>query len=326
MKTKILQLLKNSDSYISGQELCERFGVSRTAIWKVMSKLKEEGYEIESVQNRGYRLVSRPDILSASEIESELHTAWIAHPLFYLDSTASTNLTAKNKLQKEGANGLLVVADEQTDGRGRRGRSWQSPKGEAIYMTLALKPDFAPDLASMLTLLMAYAICSAVRQVTGLPALIKWPNDIVVNQKKVCGILTEMDAEPDYIHSVVIGVGINVNQTRFPRELCRAATSLRLETDLIQPRAVLIAKTMEEFEPLYDRFVKMQSLSFVKEGYNNMLVNRNREVVVLEPKGSYEGIAEGINDRGELLVAKKDGTISEVYAGEVSVRGLYGYV
>lgn len=326
MKTKILELLKSGDGYISGQELCGRFGVSRTAVWKVMGKLREEGYEIESVPNRGYRLVGRPDILSASEIASELHTTWIARPLCYLESATSTNQVAKTQFAKEEQNGLLVVADEQTSGRGRRGRGWQSPKGEAIYMTLALKPDFAPDKASMLTLLMAYAVCSAVREITGLDAQIKWPNDIVVNKRKVCGILTEMDAEPDYIGSVVIGVGINVNQTGFPAELCETATSLRLETGALQPRALLIAKTMESFEPLYEQFAKSQSLVFLKDAYNERLANCGREVVVLEPQGNYEGMAIGINDSGELLVKGSDGVVKEVYAGEVSVRGLYGYV
>ncbi|MBR1693417.1 MAG: biotin--[Lachnospiraceae bacterium] len=326
MKTKILTLLKSSDDYISGQELCERFGVSRTAVWKVMNKLKEEGYEIQSVPNKGYRLIGQTDILSESEIVSELTTSWIARPTYFFSKTTSTNIVAKSRLEEDGKSGLLVVADEQTSGRGRRGRGWQSPKGQAIYMSLALKPDFAPEKASMLTLVMAYAVCLAIREVTGLEAAIKWPNDIVVGKRKVCGILTEMNAEPDYIHSVVIGVGINANQTEFAEEIRETATSLYLESQATVPRARLIAKSMEHFERAYEQFLKNENLAFFMETYNDLLVNRGREVVVLEPKGNYEGIAEGINESGELLVKREDGTTTEVYAGEVSVRGIYGYV
>jgi len=326
MKAKILELLKSSEDYISGQELCDRFGVSRTAVWKVINKLKEDGYQIESVQSKGYRLMGRQDVLSAEEIAGELTTGWIARPTYFYRSVTSTNLVAKSRLEDGDESGLLVVADEQTAGRGRRGRGWQSPPGQAIYMTLALRPELAPDQASMLTLVMAYAVCRAIRDETGLKAQIKWPNDIVVNKKKVCGILTEMNAEPDYIHSVVIGVGINANQTEFPEEIRDTATSLCLETGNVILRARLVAETMKYFETVYGQFVDSRSLGFLRDAYNELLANCGQEVLVLEPKGNYEGIAEGINDAGELLVRRTDGTVMQVYAGEVSIRGIYGYV
>jgi len=326
LKAKILALLRSSEGYISGQELCERFGVSRTAVWKVMNQLKEEGYEIEAVQNKGYRLVHTPDVLSESELKSRMRTGWAGRNVHFLKETGSTNADAVRFLEEGEAHGTLVVADRQTAGRGRRGRSWESPSGASVYMTLALKPEFGPGQASMLTLVMALAVSEAISSVCGLKAGIKWPNDIVVNRKKVCGILTEMNMEADYIRSVVIGVGINVNQKVFPEEIRDTATSLSIEKGEEISRAELIASVMAHFERHYEQFVQDQNLSGIKQAYEEGLVNRNRKVRVLDPKGEYEGIAEGITDTGELMVRMDDGSIAEVYAGEVSVRGYYGYV
>lgn len=261
-----------------------------------------------------------------NKILESLETKWMGKELYYYSQVTSTNVLAKAKIQEGGGNGLLVVAEEQSEGKGRRGRNWQSPKGEAVYMTLGLKPDFPPDKASMLTLVMAYAVAQAIRDVTDLPCLIKWPNDIVVNKKKVCGILTEMNVAKASNYSVVIGVGINANQQSFPAELTGLATSLALETGRAVEKEMLIAKTLKYFEEAYGTFQKEQTLSFMQEQYNGVLANCNHEVVVLEPKGSYEGVAQGIDENGELLVHKKDGELVKVYAGEVSVRGIYGYV
>lgn len=326
MKAEILALLRANDSYLSGQELCRRFGVSRTAVWKVINQLKEEGYEIEAVQNKGYHLLHTPDVLSESELKSRMNTGWAGKNLHFLKETGSTNIDAKRCIENGEPHGTLVVADRQTAGRGRRGRSWESLSGTAIYMTLALKPDFAPGKASMLTLVMALAVAEAVEESCGLKAMIKWPNDIVVNRKKVCGILTEMNMETDYIQSVVVGVGINVNQKEFPEEIRETATSLALEKGTDIRRAQLIAAVMAHFEQAYECFLINGDLSGLKEAYEARLVNRKERVRVLDPQGEYEGQAEGITDTGELLVRRKDGTVTAVYAGEVSVRGYYGYV
>ena len=266
-----------------------------------------------------------------NKILESLETIWMGRELYCYSKVTSTNVVAKEKMQEGGASGLLVVAQEQTAGRGRRGRNWVSPKGEAVYMTLALKPDFPPEKASMLTLVMAYAVVQAICDVTNLSCLIKWPNDIVINQKKVCGILTEMSVgkvsiESVSIENVVIGVGINVNQQDFPQELAEIATSLALETGDSVERERLIAKTIKYFEDAYEMFYKEQSLAFMQKQYNELLANCNREVVVLEPRGNYEGVAEGIDENGQLLVRKPNGELIKVYAGEVSVRGIYGYV
>ena len=325
-KTQILKLLRGG-TYVSGQELCERFGVSRTAVWKLVNQLKEEGYGIEAVPNRGYCLKSTPDLISTDEITSRLATAWAGRTVYSYGETGSTNIDAK-RLAEEGApHGTLVVADTQTMGRGRRGRGWESEDGGlAIYMTLLLKPQFSPEHASRVTLLMALAVTSALEEVCeGQSVRIKWPNDVIINGHKVCGILTEMSAEPGYIHHVVIGTGINVNQKEFPKEVGEIATSVFRETGRTNPRAQIIARVMFFFEQYYEQFLQTYDLSAVRKQYEAHLAGIGREVRVLDPKGEYVCISKGITDGGELIVEKEDGTRCEVYAGEVSVRGLYGY-
>ncbi len=328
MKTEILKMLRETANYVSGQELCEHFGVSRTAVWKVINGLKEEGYQIASTPRRGYRLEEAPDILSESELKSRLGTTWLGQHVVYFKETDSTNTQAK-RLAEEGApEGTLVVADMQTAGKGRRGRTWQQSPGMMVSMTFVLKPEFAPDKASMLTLLAAHSVAGAIEQASGLQALIKWPNDIVINGKKTVGILTEMSlsVEQDSIHYVVVGIGINVNITTFPEEIRDVATSLYLESDKKVNRAGLIAEVMERFEKDYTQFLQTEDLSAILEDYNTHLISRDREVRVLDPKGEFKGISRGMNKNGELLVEREDGSVANIYAGEVSVRGLYGYV
>lgn len=326
-KTQILKLLRGGN-YVSGQELCGRFGVSRTAVWKIINQLKAEGYEIEAVPNRGYCLKSTPDIISAEEITSRLTTAWAGRTVYSYGETGSTNIDAK-RLAEEGApHGALVVADTQTMGRGRRGKGWESEdSGQAIYMTLLLKPKFSPEHASRVTLLMALAVTAALEEICEDQSVqIKWPNDVVLNGHKICGILTEMSAEPGYIHHVVIGAGINVNQKEFPKEVDKIATSVLRETGRTNSRAQLIARVMFFFEQYYEQFLQTYDLSAVREQYEAHLAGMGKEVRVLDPKGEYVGISKGITKTGELIVEKADQTRCEVYAGEVSVRGLYGYV
>ena len=325
-KAEVLRLLRESTEYISGQELCEKFSVSRTAVWKIMKQLKEEGYEIEAVQNRGYRLLTVPDILSKSEIESRLDGGWIGKQVYFAEEVDSTNTWGK-RLAEEGApHGTLVVADEQTQGRGRRGRSWQSPKGTNISMTLILRPDLEPARASMLTIVMGLSVAQGLKELLKLPVQIKWPNDAVLNGHKLCGILTEMSAQIDYINYVVVGTGINVNLPEVPEELKDIATSLLIETGHRVNRAEVIGAVLRAFARNYESFLAAGDLTGLWNAYNEIRANRDRQVRVLDPKEPYEGVALGINARGELLVKKADGSISEVYAGEVSVRGLYSYI
>lgn len=326
MKEEILRLLRSADGYISGQELCNRFGVSRTAVWKAINQLKEAGYEIEAQQNKGYRLMAAPDLMTEAEIKSLMHTEWVAKEVLYFDTIDSTNTKAQELAEKGYPSGTLVVADKQESGKGRRGRSWVSPSGTGIFMTLMIKPDINPNNASMLTLVAALAVAKAITSVTGEEALIKWPNDIVVNGKKVCGILTEMNAQFDYINNIVVGIGINVHNESFPEEISQMASSLMIEAGGKRfHRAQIIAETMSYFEQYYDTFLKTQDLSALVREYDELLVNRNKSVRVLDPKEPFDGKAMGITPKGELIVDTWESR-KLVSSGEVSVRGIYGYV
>lgn len=325
MKAEILKMLRETDSYVSGQELCNKFGVSRTAVWKAINQLKENGYEIEAVQNKGYHLLSAPDIMDKTELESIHATEWAGCEIYYFDSIDSTNTKAKELAEEGHPSGTLVVADRQTAGKGRRGRSWESPTGIGIFMTLMLKPEINPNNASMLTLVAAMATTRAIRRVTGVPAMIKWPNDIVMNGKKVCGILTEMSAQFDYINHIVIGIGINVHNEDFPEEIAQTASSIYLESGQHIHRASLIEAFLEEFEDVYAEYLKTEDMEGLMKEYDAMLVNRGRQVRVLDPKEPFEGKAMGITKKGELIVDTWESR-KLVSSGEVSVRGIYGYV
>lgn len=325
MKSQILSLLRERGDYVSGQELCQRFGVSRTAVWKAVNQLKKEGYDITAVQNKGYRLTAEKGLFGKNELESRMETEWAGRRVLFFDSLNSTNLRAKQEAENGAAQGTLIVADMQTAGRGRRGRSWSSPPGTNAYFTLILKPEYVPDRASMVTLVAALAVAEGIRETCGAEAFIKWPNDIVIGGRKVCGILTEMSAERDYIHHVVVGIGINVGRQDFPPEIRAVAACLEEICGQKVSRTALIVNVMRYFEKYYNRFCETTELSGLLEDYNRRLINRDREVCVLDPGGNYRGISRGINSAGELLVELENGSTVNVYAGEVSIRGVYGY-
>lgn len=262
----------------------------------------------------------------AEQIRSHLRTKWAGQKLQYFDEVDSTNTRAKELGSKGAVHGTLVVTGKQNQGRGRRGRGWESPAGENIAMTILLRPDFSPEKAPMLTLLMAHAAAAAIQEETGTKIGIKWPNDLVLNKKKICGILTEMRVEKGGIRDVVIGVGINANTETFPEELQGSAASLKTETGKSVDQPALIAAVMQKFEKDYEEFCRAGSLSPILNEYNEMLVNRGQEVRVLEPGNEYTAHSYGIDETGELQVEKEDGTRVSVFAGEVSVRGIYGYV
>lgn len=326
MKSKILWALSHAEGYVSGQELCEQFEVSRTAVWKVINQLKEEGYEIESVPRKGYRILARPDIVTPEETGSRMDTVWAGKNICFLHSVDSTNNEASRLAESGAPAGTLVLAEEQNQGKGRRGRTWVMAPGSAVAMSLIVRPEMAPAKASMLTLIMGMAVASGCRDYCGVDAKIKWPNDVVIDGKKICGILSEMSSEIDYIKYVVIGAGINTNVAGFPPEIEQKAISLHRLIGYRPNRAVLIAACMKRFEEYYGRFMETQDFSALKEEYDSLLVGIGGKVRVLEPGNEYDGVSEGINSAGELLVRREDGTLTSVYAGEVSVRGIYGYV
>lgn len=249
----------------------------------------------------------------------------IGNALIIKEVTDSTNLDIKRAAEGGAASGIVAVGEQQTAGKGRRGRSWVSPPGENLYFSILLDPSFAPDKAFMVTPVMALAVAQAARGI-GLDAGIKWPNDVVICGRKVCGILTELFFRENGSYYVVIGTGINVNQERFPEEIQDRATSFYKEKKELIDREELLSEVLHFFAEYYDRLEQRGDLSGLKEEYESLLVNRNAQVEVLDPKGAWKGIAEGIDDMGELLVRHEDGHLEAVYAGEVSVRGIYGYV
>lgn len=319
-------MLRESEGYLSGQQLCEQLGVSRTAVWKTIGQLKEEGYQIQAVRNKGYRLVQGADVITRAELVSSLDSAWAGSNLVYYDSTDSTNTRARQLAEQGAPHGTLVVADSQTAGKGRCGRHWEAPDGTGIWMTLILRPELEPQRASMLTLVTALAVADAIRGLTGLEAAIKWPNDIVCGGKKVVGILTEMSTEAEWIRYVIVGIGINVNMDGFPGELGKTATSLKLELGRGVKRSPLVAAVMNAFEKYYALFEKAGDLSGLVDTYNRWSANTGRQVRVLDPAGEYQGEALGIDSQGALLVKCSEGEVKSVISGEVSVRGVYGYV
>ena len=345
-----MRQLREADDYVSGQQLCETLGVSRTAVWKIIKRLKEDGYPIEAVTNKGYRLLSVEgrDLFNKEELERRLETRWAGHPLIFTEETGSTNADIIRLSDQGYPHGTLAVTSKQTAGKGRRGRTWISPPDVNVYMSILLLPDFRPETAPMLTLVMALAVYRACEELygdkgglgTGQPGDIgekcrfgiKWPNDIVVsaqggNWRKICGILTEMRLEEKEIRDIVIGTGLNVNQTQFPEEISETAGSLALALGHPVGRAELTAEVWKCFEEYYEAFTRAQSLAPLKEEYERALVNRGKTVRVLDPRSPYEGVALGISDGGELLVQPDDeSAVREVGTGEVSVRGVMGYV
>ena len=245
--------------------------------------------------------------------------------IHHLEVVDSTN-TRAGRLSKQGAcEGLVVRADRQTSGKGRRGRSWESAETGNLYFSLLLRPQLSSQKAPMLTLVMAYSIAKVIRT-SLLPVQIKWPNDLTYAGKKLCGILTEMHLNEEKIEDIVVGVGVNVNGADFPEELQKKATSLLRQLKRRVDEDLLLERILQEFRQQYQTFQQVQDLSFLQDEYNEWLVNCKREVRILTPGQEYEGLALGINERGELLVQKADGGVEAVYAGEVSVRCASGYI
>ena len=275
-------------------------------------------------EKESYEEIVTGSIYNETTIADQIHTKWAGKTVHFARETDSTNLWIK-RLAKEGApEGTLALAEFQSAGRGRLGRSWEVPEGTSVMMSILLRPKFEPQYAPMLTLVMGMAVAKAVKKL-GFDVSIKWPNDVVVSHKKICGILTEMGVRDGKIDYAVIGVGINVNIKEFPEEMADKATSLYLESGKEFDRSQIPGLVMEAFEKYYEKFAATCDLSGLKEEYESILANYNQPVRVLA-KEPYEGVARGITDGGELLVEKTDGTIVAVSAGEVSVRGLYSYV
>lgn len=319
MKIHILKsLTAHPGEWLSGEELSRLSGVTRSAVWKQIRQLKAEGYVIESVPSKGYRMLSTGETLSQEGLQIELADSAMIHNVIYLKTVDSTNRHAR----QIDAGGVLIIADEQTQGRGRLGRLWSSPSGDGLWFTLVLKPELDPSQAALITQIAASAVWQGIFAVTGLKAAIKWPNDIQIGTRKICGILTEMNAELGAIERLMVGIGINVNTPAMPEDLADTATSLFIETGRPWSRKELLLAVLKAFEADYT--------SFVATGDLEAVISRCREYSSLIGKpirilsGAREEFAEAVDlsDKGELIVRKASGEIVPLISGEISVRPL----
>lgn len=321
MKLQILNLLSAAPGFCSGEMISQTLGISRAAVCKNIQSLKKLGYQIEAVTNKGYRLIAETEALSEISVLHGLKTKWIGQHVFYQAETVSTNLDAKN--HPDAPDGSLFLADRQTGGRGRLGRSWSAPSGCGIWASLLLMPEITPESVSVITLVAGLSMAKVLKGMK-LPVKIKWPNDMILNQKKICGILTEMSAEMDRVNYVVLGIGINVNTPSFPEELSEKAASLFSETGKRYSRLSLLRAFLVQFELDYERFLR-DGFSVFLEEYQALSATIGQTVRVVSSAGEYTAKAIGISTDGSLL-AEDDGKPITIRSGEVSVRGLLGYV
>lgn len=322
LKGGVLSLLRSTKEFLSGEEASRHFGVTRAAIWKQVKQLREEGFVIESRSHRGYRLLTIPDRLYSHVLSTTLKTSVFGQQLHYFATTGSTNAVARRLADDGATEGTVVIAEKQTQGRGRRGREWSSPFAQGIWVSLILRPkDLEPSAAHRLTLLAAVAANEAICETTGVRAGIKWPNDILVNKRKVCGILTEIKAELDMLHYLVVGCGINVNQQEedFPSELRTTAVSLRQITGEKHNRLLLLQIFLQRVEELYRGLVD-GNFEDIRCRWLKANITLGQQVEVSKPNCKYYGEALDIDNEGALLVKSKDGQVYRFIAGEVSLR------
>ena len=321
MRKEILNLLKKSgDTYISGEEIAERLGVSRTAVWKHIKELRRAGYDIVSQSRSGYALRGTPDVLTPAELGPLMGQSLFGTNILYHEETRSTNEDAKAAADAGAPDGTLVVTEFQGTGHGRLARGWFCPKGEGVLFSVILRPtSFLPQEAPKCTLLAAVAVARAIRSL-GLDVGIKWPNDILADGRKLVGILTEMSAEMERIHYIVIGIGINVNITadEFTPDIQDTATSLAILAGHTIDRRQLLAAILREMETLY-RAVQNEGFAPVFAAWRELSVTLGQDVRVLGVGESFEGRAADIDETGALLVDTSEGR-RRVLAGDVSIR------
>ena len=330
-KERVLRLLQDGGGYISGESVSEALGITRAAVWKAVDALRRDGYEIESRKSRGYRLVAAPDRLGETEIRACLgETKRVGRTLACYERIDSTNACLKRAASETDApDGAVAVADEQTGGRGRRGRSFLSPAGKGVYLSVLLRPPLEPGRLLPLTGFVAVAMCDAVERAAGIRPQIKWTNDLVLGGKKLCGILTELSVEGESgaLQYVVVGAGVNVAHTRedFAGELEAIATSLAIETGRRVSRAALAAAMIEELDKMYDALLQGDTGAYL-DAYRRDCLTIGREVQLLWQDVHERVQAVGVDDALGLEVIRADGSRDTIRTGEVSVRGLYGYI
>lgn len=322
MKEAVLKMLKQgSPEFVSGEEICRSLNVTRTAVWKNIKALKEDGYKIEARSRAGYLFKSAPDIPYPGEIREGLVTRVFGRKVYYYDSAPSTNVLARELAQKGAPEGALVITEEQTGGKGRLGRGWHSPRGMGLWFSLIFRPPAAPAQAVQLTILAAVALTEAIRKETGIPVGIKWPNDLLFDGKKICGILTEMSAEMERVNYLVIGAGINVSQSArdFAEEVRDTATSLFLALNRPVSRVKLLQSILESTEKWYDRWLA-EGFTPVLGRWKELSVTLRRPVRIHSFNETWDGWAEDLDEEGALIVQMPDRSRRKVVSGEVSLR------
>ncbi len=317
----ILRLFREEEGFVSGEYLSRELGVSRTAVWKHISALRNSGYVIEAFPSRGYRLVTSPELYDASEISSGLRTLRIGRRLDFLKKTPSTNADAFRIAEEGAPEGTVVVADAQSGGKGRRGRTWSSPPGVNLYCSIVLRPSIMPYEAPQLTFLSAVAVARAIEKTTALVPEIKWPNDVLIGGKKVAGLLNEMSAETDGINFVVLGIGVNLNMTedQLPDNLRYPATSLLIESGLHTGRLPFVVTMLNELDKLYTDFL-LHGFGPVREEWQKRCNANGRRILVSDAGiEQTSGMFAGIDGDGALLLRSDDGLVERIVNGDVRV-------
>ncbi|RDW22065.1 biotin--[acetyl-CoA-carboxylase] ligase [Oceanobacillus chungangensis] len=318
-RNKLIQLLADSsEKYISGQLLSDELQISRSAIWKHMKELEKDGYQIEGKSNKGYRIISYPDKLSENTIRWGLETNWIGKSIIHKESTTSTQHIAHDEARNGAAHGTIIIADEQTNGKGRMNRSWFSTKGKGMWLSIILRPKISPLQAPQLTLLTATVLADVLHSYCNVQPLIKWPNDILLHDKKIVGILTEMQAEQDIINYIVIGIGLNVNQSKddLPEEISHRATSLLIETEKEHSIKALIQEILTTFEKSYDQYIK-NGFPEIKQKWESYGFKIGEEITIKTLKDHFRAIFLGIEEDGALRIKRMDGSIEKLYSAEI---------
>ncbi|MFW5988530.1 MAG: biotin--[acetyl-CoA-carboxylase] ligase [bacterium] len=325
---KLLKILKeNKNEFISGEEMSSTLNVSRTTVWKHIKKLRKQGFLINSVTNKGYSLQEEPDTLIAEEIKIGLDTEEIGSDILIFDSLDSSNNKAKELARKDNyPSGTVIVAEEQTEGKGRLGRSWFSPAETGLFISIILRPQLAPTKAPFLTIVASLAVVDAINKtLSNIKSTddndleIKWPNDILLNKKKISGILSEMSADMDNINYAVVGIGINVNQEIFPEEIKKIATSLKIEYGQEINRKSFLEKILKSFEKFYLLLIAGQD-NLLLELWKDNLKIIDKEVIIINNKEKIKGRVINISERGELILEDEKGEIYTFWAGDVSLR------
>jgi len=318
--TAILELLASSPGYLSGQMIARKLKLSRTAVWKRVTKLREVGCRIPSGRNRGYRLISTPDKLLPPFIKVGLNTSLIARQIFYYPRVDSTNQKAKSMAAQGVSDGTLVLTEHQTQGQGRLNRKWVSPPGENLLFSLIFYPSVPPTKAFQLTLLASLSVCKSLISASKIKAGIKWPNDVYVNNRKVCGILTEFTASTDRVNWAVVGIGVNVNyDPSSDPEIADRATSIKKERGRSQKRIDLLRSILEEMDRLYVRFLEGDMPSVREEWLAHSIV-LGKPVVITADNYQEEGIAETIDENGALILRTRNGETKRIIYGDLSLR------